>query len=115
MELYLALENHLKNLDKCEIGYNKIFNIQKNKECYESYIMFAYRKFKSLEYHLSNTNCLINEEINNLKEENIQIPNSKELKISKIVMKMKKDKYEFIYELSAFLEALKVVWIYWPR
>ena len=107
MILYSTLENHFKNLDKCEIGDNKIFSSQKNKEYYESYIMFAYRKFKSLDYHFSNTNCLINKEINNLKEKNIQIPNSKELKISKIVMKMKKDTYEFIYELSAFLEALK--------
>lgn len=107
MILYSTLENHFKNLDKCEIGDNKIFSSQTDKKYYESYIMFAYRKYKSLDYHFSNTNCLINKEINNLREKNIQIPNSKELKISKIVMKMKKDTYEFIYELSAFLEALK--------
>jgi len=110
MMLYPILENHFKNLDKCEIGDNKVFSPQKDKEHYESYIMFAYRKFKSLSYHFSNTNCLINKEINNLKDKNIQIPNSKELKRFKklkMVMKMKKDNYEFIYELSAFLEALK--------
>lgn len=110
MILYSTLENHFKNLDKCEIGDNKIFNSQTNKKYYESYIMFAYRKFKSLDYHFSNTNCLINKEINDLKEKNIQESKSKEFKRFKklkIVMKMKKDTYEFIYELSAFLEALK--------
>jgi hypothetical protein len=44
MILYSTLENHFKNLDKCEIGDNNIFNSQINKEYYESYIMFAYRK-----------------------------------------------------------------------
>ena len=110
MELYFALENHFKNLDKCEIEYNKIFNIRKNKEYYESYIMFAYRKFKSLDYHCSNTDCLISKETNNLSKKNINILKNKELKkyrIKKFIMRMKKDNYNFIYELSAFLEALK--------
>lgn len=110
MELYLALENHFKNLDKCEIGYNKIFNIQKDKEYYESHVMFAYRKFKSLDYHCSNTDCLISKETNNLSKKTINILKNKELnkyRIKKFVMRMKKDNYNFIYELSAFLEALK--------
>ena len=110
MILYSILENHFKNLDQCEIGDKKIFNPQKNKQYYESHIMFAYRKYKSLDYHLNNTNGLIDKEISYLKEKNILIPNTEEfkkIKINKIVMTMKKDHYEFIYELSAFLEALK--------
>jgi hypothetical protein len=110
MILHSTLENHFKNLDTCELGDNKVFSSQTDKEHYESYIMFAFRKFKSLNYHFSNINCLINKEITDLEEKDIQESKSKEFKRFKklkIVMKMKKDAYEFIYELSAFLEALK--------
>jgi hypothetical protein len=110
MILHSTLENHFKNLDKCELGDNNVFSLQTDKEHYESYIMFAFRKFKSLDYHFSNISCLINKEITDLEEKDIQESKSKEFKRFKklkIVMKMKKDAYEFIYELSAFLEALK--------
>jgi hypothetical protein len=107
MELYSTLESHLNNLDRCEFKESKIFNSQADKERYESYIMFAFRKFKSLNYHIDNTNKLLKKEADSLTERSINLPRIEKTKSAKFTMKVKKDSYELFYELSAYLGALK--------
>lgn len=110
MKLYTKLENHFKYLDECNLLENKIFKSQADKERYESCIMFAFRKFQSLAYHLNNTITLLNKETESLAEEADRLAELKDLKLIKLTKfsaKLKKDSYEFIYELSAFLTALK--------
>lgn len=110
MKLYTKLENHFKYLDECNLLENKILKSQSDKERYESCIMFAFRKFQSLAYHLNNTIILLNKERESLAEEADRLAELKDLKLIKVTKfsaKLKKDSYEFIYELSAFLAALK--------
>lgn len=107
MKLYTKLENHFKYLDECNLLENKILKSQANKERYESCIMFAFRKFQSLAYHLNNTITLLDKETELLAKKIDQLAELKDLKLIKITNKVKKDSYEFIYELSAFLAALK--------
>jgi hypothetical protein len=104
---YKILEIHFKSLDACELGDNKIFKSQADKERYESYLMFAFRKFMSLDYHLNNVDLLFQEEVENLAKRNIELPDLQAAGSISFTMKSTKDSYEFIYELSAYLSALK--------
>ena len=69
MKLYAKSEKHFKNLDECNLQEGKILRSPKDKERYESYIMFAFRKFQSLSYHLNNTITLLNKEAESLIKE----------------------------------------------
>jgi hypothetical protein len=105
--LYTKLESHFQNLDECELKGSKIFNTQADKERYESYIMFAFRKFQSLKYHLENTKRLLKKEAEILAKKSVALPEVKGVRSTSFTMKQSKDAHELIYELSAFLAALK--------
>jgi len=104
IKLYAKLEKHFKYLDECNLQESKILKSSADKECYESYIMFAFRKFQSLTYHLNNTITLLNKETESLAEEADRLAELKGLKLIKITKfstKLKKDSYELVYELFA--------------
>jgi len=109
MTLYKTLEKNFSNLDRAIIDDDCIFRTDSKKEYYESLIMFAFRKYSALSYHLSNVNNLIKLENDSLSTETLDITGLKSDKTSniKMSMKIKKEAFEYIYELSAFLSALK--------
>jgi len=107
MNLFSTLETHFTNLDNCPLIESKIFESEQQKERYESYIMFAFRKFRSLSYHLSNVNDLWRKEADSLLEEIVDLPEMEGASSVRSTMKVNKDSFDFTYELSAFLGALK--------
>lgn len=59
-----------------------------------NYIMFAFRKFESLNYHLENTKELLKKEAELLDKENIALPEVEETKAISVKMKQSKDSME---------------------
>ncbi len=101
------LDSHLEHLDSLDTIENSIFSSQLGKERYESILMYAVRKYGAANYHRTNLVNHINKDRQLFDEWS-----SNESKIAdgsgrKSTFIFTKTCDEYVYELSAFLEALK--------
>lgn len=102
-----VLNDHFSSLDDATISDLSIFRDEKDKQKYETLLMYAFRKLKAAEYHLGNVKTLIANDQKALDNTNpLTLELNGKIKFSSS-FKFTKEANEYIYELSAFLEALK--------
>lgn len=101
-----SLEDYFSKMDQACIGVNSIFSNKNAKERHESILMYAFRKYRAACYHLERVKQLITDLNNEMKSSGLQntehLPEDAEIKITVI-----KTADHFVYELSAFFEAMK--------
>lgn len=102
-----VIDDHLISLDKAEVSPDSIFDKTKkrDKERYETLLMYSYRKYQAAKYHLANVQRFLSDQ-NSKASTACNTPISAGLK-GKISIGMTKTCNEYTFELSAFLEALK--------
>ena len=104
--VYPILDKYFKLLDEEPLKSNSLFSTHDDKEKYETSFMYAFRKYRAALYHLENISRLKN---NDFKKVGIRrMPNTK-ISHSRFKYKTKTSFSAdyYVYELSAFLEALK--------
>lgn len=99
------MDVYFKKLDTIPVFPDSIFKNDEEKENYETKLMYSYRKYQAAQYHFQNV-------IKYLKEEEDNIVSMKEDR--KLVKKainvsgtVELTANHYVYELSAFLEAMK--------
>lgn len=110
--IYSILDKHLNLMDEEAIQKDSIFLKVDDKVKYETYLMYSFRKYKAAEYHYNNVIRFREEdkksysnEINKLKElPNSKIPGTKG--INKVIKRTSSSNH-YIYEISAFLAAIR--------
>ena len=105
-----TLDNYFKKLDDAQITQNGMFPSENEKEKYETFLMYAFRKYRAAIYHYENVKRFIETdeaEATDFKLANIQPKEDKKYPTLKSVMKISWTADHYVYELSAFLEALK--------
>ena len=112
MKIYQILDEYFKKLDKATTSSDGFFKDESDKERYETSFMYSFHKFQAAKYHFNNVVKFLNKDYEQEKEANIQAEltyNKIKTKISKIraTSTNETSSNHYVYELSAFLEALK--------
>jgi len=105
IKIFRVLDEYFKKLDSAPISPSGMFTSEGDKERYETLFMYAFRKYRAAIYHYENVRGFIKAD-----EPNAQRPLSPDLekhRVSKMVMRISRTVDHYVYELSAFLEALK--------
>ncbi len=105
-EVSLILDKYFKLLDEEPINSDGFFSGVDDKEKYETSFMYAFRKYKAALYHFENVRRLDNSDFEKAGID--QIANSKISKTPFLTAtKISFSANYYVYELSAFLEAVK--------
>jgi len=104
-KIFEVLDKYFKRLDNVPISPTGMFTSESDKERYETFFMYAFRKYLAAIYHYENVRGFIKADEANAQK--ILPPNLEKYQASKMVMKISRNADHYAYELSAFLEALK--------
>lgn len=105
-ELFDILDDHFTQLDSVPISSGVIFSDEHQKERYETLLMYVLRKYEAAVYHFENVRKFIRDEIKEL-EKAPNFDNVFNGKRIQMTFKFLQTADKYIYELAAFLEALK--------
>ncbi|MFX1297713.1 MAG: hypothetical protein ACFFD2_23050, partial [Promethearchaeota archaeon] len=112
INVYHVLDNYFKLLDSASIKSDGFFRQEEDKDHYETLFMYSFRKFQAAEYHYSNVlNFLIrdfkSEKVASIKAELLDSNHKSKGWIVSAKTTTEISSNYYVYELSAFLEALK--------
>ena len=97
--IYSLLNDYLSNLDRIKkYDDSSIFSSKRDKEVYETYLMFAFERYKAAKYHAKNIETLIENEKQKATKFNMD---------KSVNIKHSSHNSSFSHELSAFLVALR--------
>lgn len=105
--MFEILENHFNYLDSAETSQESIFRHKEEKERYETLLMYVFRKYEAANYHFGKVKDLIEKEKNSFDVDDTIKYTFNDMKTSQVTYKYIQTVDTYIYELSAFLEALK--------
>jgi len=101
------IDGHFQLLDSLSVSAEKIIAKDEDKSVYETKLMYAFRKYQAAQYHFENvTKHLANDQALHMK----MMEQSKTAKILANIRRKSSVSWSanyYVYELSAFLEALK--------
>ncbi len=107
---YTITDEYFKKLDAAPISPDGFFTSENDKERYETQIMYAFRKYRSSLYHYNNVLGLLQKDedsaIRASRRTNEMIQ-KKGMQKAEVVVGFSVTKDEYVYELAAFLEAIK--------
>ncbi len=109
-KIFEVLDNCFTKLDNAPISPDGMFTSERDKERYETVFMYAFRKYQAAIYHYKNVKRFIEAEKADMKESiipDMKTGDKKKFQPSKLVMRISRTADHYVYELSAFLEALK--------
>jgi hypothetical protein len=101
--LYEAFDQYLKVIDSSPVDSTSIFRKENDKEIYETYLMFMFRKYQQACYHAGQIDSYIENESQQSLEPTVQSINPSHM----TTVSVYRDSNHFIYELTAFLTSLK--------
>ena len=112
INIYQILDKYFQKLDKVPIKTDGFFKQESDKERYETHFMYSFRKFQAALYHFNNVIEFLKKDFKLEKEFSIKaelIDNDLKTKGYKIRSRTTTEisSNHYVYELSAFLEALK--------
>lgn len=105
--MFEILKSHFNRLDNADVSAESIFKTEQDKERYETLLMYVFRKFEATNYHLKNVKGFIEKEKASLDASDQVSKAFGNIKASQVTFRYIQTSDEYIYELSAFLEALK--------
>jgi hypothetical protein len=107
-DVFEHLEALFKNLDAAKLAPETILKSEAQKEHYEAYVMFAFRKLQAARYHCERVEALVATQHHELCELHAGAePEADTLKITSTTMRISKSAQEFACELSAFFAAIR--------
>ena len=112
-QVYEALERYFKKLDHAPLSPSTILSSENDKERYETAFMYAFRKYAAAEYHYRRVSRFIEAEKAHLEDtppidfSGLSVAKGPNIQLPKGVFKFQMSADHYVYELSAFLEALK--------
>jgi len=104
-KIFEVLNEYFKKLDSAPISSTGMFTSESDKERYETLFIYAFRKYRAAIYHYENVKGFIKADKANAQK--LLSPELEKHQASKMVMRISKTADHYVYELSAFLEALK--------
>jgi len=102
-----GLDAYFCLMDQAPVVGDSIFKNSQAKERHESVLMYAFRKYQAANYHFDRVIQLSEEESSNIATTNSLDTRISQLAESSIRVSVRKSADKFIYELSAFLQAVK--------
>lgn len=114
--IYNILDRHLNLIDKATICENSIFKREHCKEKYETYLMYAFRKYKAANYHYGNVIRFLNEDKESYENHIIKLKEFQNthkmldginIKVMEKVSRCRRSSDIYIYEISAFLASIR--------
>lgn len=112
IDVYHVLDNYFKQLDSVSIKSDGFFRKEDDKDRYETLFMYSFRKFQAAKYHCSNVLKFLIRDLKSKKGASLKaelLHNNQKTKgwiVSATTTTEISSNY-YVYELSAFLEALK--------
>lgn len=99
------MDEYFKKLDNAPIFPDSLFKNNEEKENYETKLMFSFRKYQAAQYHFQNVIKYLKEEEDNI----VFMKEDRELIKKSIIISgtIELPANHYVYELSAFLEAMK--------
>ena len=112
IDIYSVLDNYLKQLDSVSIKSDGFFRQEDDKDHYETLFMYSFHKFQATKYHYNNvlkflTRSFKSEKGASLKAELLDSNLKTKGWTANTITTTKISSNYYVYELSAFLEALK--------
>ncbi len=113
--VFAMLETYLSTLDDAPFSPDTVFTFQEDKERYETFLMYSFRKYQAARYHHANIRRYLEKDDADHEEDFkrlVKIVDGKDEKLDRCyprsaLMKTRQSADHYVYELSAFLEALK--------
>jgi hypothetical protein len=113
--VFATLEAYLSTLDHAPLSAYTILESEDDKERYETFLMYSFRKYQAAQYHYTNIRrCLEKDDVDHEEEFKTftEKVDDKDEKLDRLyqhtaVMKTSRSADHYVYELAAFLEALK--------
>lgn len=105
--MFDLFNSHFDDLDKAIVSPQSIFAEDTHKVPYESLLMYALRKYEAATYHVERVKALIEEEKNLISSGEKAISSIGATQQSTVNFRQSQTVDAYIYELSAFLSALK--------
>jgi len=112
IDVYHVLDNYFKQLDSVSIKSDGFFRQEDDKDRYETLFMYSFRKFQAAKYHYSNVLKFLirgfkSEKGARIKAELLDSNHKTKGSIVSAITTTEISSNYYVYELSAFLEALK--------
>lgn len=107
--VFAMLEEYLSKLDDAPFSAHTIFESENDKELYETFLMYSFRKYQAAQYHFTNIRRYLEKDCVDHEEEFktfIEKVDGEDEKLYQrtAVMKTRRSADHYVYELAAFLK-----------
>jgi hypothetical protein len=102
-----ALDGYLRLLDAAPIAESGMFESQKDKERYETRLMYVFRKYDAARYHLRNVRSHLERDRLDLRPRSPVKMEGAQFEADEATSSITVSAHHYAHELAAFLEALK--------